>query len=211
MIDLKKLNEIDIKTLFKPDTFQGALNFEQLQNNLFKRKDILINIVLVLATLFGINAVIKNKNAESTLLKTEIEELEKKTDAIAEYEKQEKVKNNFMASVPKGFSGFTDVIDKVSVLADEAGVKIRSFDPAESQESDFFVTEKVGFLVSADNYNDMLSFVNKIETSEEGLRIDSWSNNEKRRVRQKINEIKKEEASEDYILRLSSIRLKNAK
>ena len=206
MIDLKQLNQIDIKTLINFDALQGGIDFNQLQNSLWRRKDVLINIALICLTIWGANAILKNKNTETTQLKTEIEELTKKTDAIVDYEKQEKIKNDFVTNAPKGFDGFTNIIDKVSVLANEANVQILSFDPDAAGKNDFFVLEKVGFLISADRYRNMLSFVKKVETAEESLRIDYWSNTEKSRGRQKTV---MGDGAKNYILHLSSITLKN--
>jgi len=205
MIDLKQLSQFDIKSLLKPETFQVDINFTQLQGILLKRKDILINIALVIVTLWGVNTILKNKTAETDRLKTEIEELAEKADAIIDYEKQKKINSAFDANTPKGFEGFTDLINKVSVLANSANVQILSFNPEEAERTDSFVREKVRFSIFAENYQNMLSFVQGIETAEEGLRIDYWSSLETGNDRGS----KKGEGSKNYMLSLSSIKLNN--
>ncbi len=172
MLDLKKLNDIDIKDI---ERSLKNIDMKTLQDDLIKRKDIVFDIILIFATFFGAQFLWTNTQRSISQIKQEISHLEEKNQTILILENNKQEINEFMNNFPQGFPSFTAVIDRVSVLADEANVTIASFKPKTPDENELFTIYQVEFSMTTPQYQDITKLIKKIEESEQNMRIDTWS------------------------------------
>lgn len=202
MFDLKKLNDIDIKDIQRS---LANIDTKTLQDDLMKRKDIVLNIVLILSTFFGAQFLWSNTQRSITQMKKQTAELEEKSQTILNLEEEKQRSTNFLDKFPQGFSGFTAVIDRVSILADQTNVTIISFVPKAPQETDLLTTHQVEFSVTTSSYTNMIQFIQNIESSQENMRVNSWTvSPEQQRAQDKQQKM-------IYKILISSIELKNEK
>ena len=116
---LKDLNNIDINDLKNIDWRRAK---EQLQS----RPDLIINVLLVVATL-AIVFVTYNKYASTKKAsKQEIAELRKKVAALKKSETAQKQNNDFLKDIPKAIAG-DQLIAALSEFAIRRDVQILSF------------------------------------------------------------------------------------
>lgn len=211
MIDLKKiiqnlqeidLNKIDLNVDLK------TIDMQSIQNNLLKRKDILINTVIILATLFVVNGIFSNQKKESRNIENQIKELEEKSIVIKTYEAREKKLNEFLEKSQKGYLGATAVINAVSEIAQSRDIKILSFVPDKLKTFDDYTEQTVKFIFSG-SFENALRFVHKIETYENNFRIDMWRKEDPTK-----NTFEPQEIDDDFIsweMIITSINLKQDK
>jgi hypothetical protein len=202
MFDLKKLNDIDIKDI---ERSLKNIDMKTLQDDLMKRKDIVLNIVFILVTFFGAQFLWNNTQQSLSQMKQQLTQLEEKNEIILMLEEENQKIKNFIENFPQGFPSFTAVIDRVSILADEANTTIISFSPRTPVENDLFATYQVEFSMTAPHYDNITQLLKKIEQSKENMRIDSWSASpEQQRGQEDFQKI-------IYKIIISSIQLNNDK
>ena len=164
---IKQLSSFDVKDLKNIDIKQAR---ELLQS----RPDIFINILLIGLTLFATIQIyswhanqLNKTNDEITLSKEKLDVVAQQKKIRGEYDQ---FVNIFPPSIP------TDqLINKLSELALKNKVQILSFSPAEAKGNNYFELTTVKFNISAEDYNDMLSFIQDIENSTYSIRVGKWS------------------------------------
>ena len=162
---ISELTTLDVK----------KVDFAQLQDSLLKRQDIVVNGLLIIASLFFMVQTFTGKQKEAEQLKTKITDLEKKIEVI---ELNTKATNNFKKffdELPKGMSEDA-IIDRLTDFAEKRNIRITSVSPAKSENKDIYARTTVNIIISAGSYKDLCLFLYDIENSlDSNLRIDKWS------------------------------------
>lgn len=162
--ELSKLTPDDIKNI----------DFSQLRENLSHRLDILINIVLIIATLiFSYNFIIKNKQ-KAKQHKVTITELNEKIKAVEELKDSQESLTKLFNDFPQSIES-DKLINMISNFAVSHRVQILSFSPAESWTNDYYELTSINLKILSENYDDIINFINEIESTSYALRIAAWN------------------------------------
>src|SRR2546430_488354 len=121
-MNLADLTKIDIKNI----------DIGRILKTLRARKDILVNVVVVFATIFVMVQIYSNKHSENQALEIKLDAQKKKSAPIADYNKAQKDLNAFLDALPKGIPEYS-IIDKLSDFAEKHNIQILSFSPAKSR------------------------------------------------------------------------------
>ncbi len=168
---INKLREINAKDLQYIVAWQVARVFRH-------RVDILINIILVFATVIVLVVVSQWYSKISKGLKWEISQMEEQGGVIKDFERLRGEYEGLMSQFPKVI--LTDsliLISKLSEMATFRHVHILSFSPMkeEGKEDEYIKVATVQINAGADNYQDLMLFMKDIEDSPFGLRVEQWS------------------------------------
>ncbi len=172
MADIKeiidKLQKIDIKDI------KAAIDMQAVQDTLLKRKDLVIDVFLIIVTLFVINFIFSSRQKTSQEMTLKIKNLEKKSVTIQVYENRTKKLDKLIDSAAKGFSSPTTIINAISEITQKLNIKISSFNPDKLENLDEYTKQTVKFNFSG-TFQNMLQLIYQIENYKRNLRIDSWS------------------------------------
>lgn len=164
---VSKLREINIKDLQNIDARQVAQLLQQ-------RVDVLLNIVLILATTIVLVLVSRGYGKKAQLLTWEAQQIQERLDAIKDSERLQGEYGTFMRSFPKVIlTG--QLINKLSEFAAYRHVQILSFSPIKEKSDEYIKVATVQINAAADTYENMILFMKDIEESPYALRVEQWS------------------------------------
>ncbi|GEM_PF-3256438 len=157
---ISDLSKIDIKDI----------DFNKLKDRLLDRKDLLIQIGLVVVFLIIISSLFKNSQVEVGKFKSQMADLQSKTSVVAEYNKTNEDASAFLKEAPPPLSE-DQIINFVTDLADKNNVKILTFSPAKVEDEEVLSTTMLQFSLETKEYKDMVHFIADIERSKNLLQI----------------------------------------
>lgn len=135
---------------------------------LLKRKDILVIIVLLFLTFIISKNVFQKKMNEANTIREAIREQEKVNGILVEMKAIEKKSNDLKNKFPQQETN--SLINKISELAQNAGVKITSIQPVldrderEAKEKNYI---EIPFTLSLEaTYHEIGKFLNRLETAD---------------------------------------------
>lgn len=166
-MNIPDLSKIDIQDLQK-------LDYMKLLQELKKRPDVLITVVLVLVTLILSVNIFMKKSQELQSLQQEISKLEAKDKVIAQYDTAKKELTDFLVNIPKTLLE-NDLINTVTDFAVARSVQIESYTPARKQSLAIYDLTSISLNVTAAEYKNIWLFVNDIEKSKYAIRVENWS------------------------------------
>ena len=178
---IQKLKNIDVSNL---DI--SKIDIKSIQESLARRKDILIDIIIIIVTVFAIRYILSMNTDRTNTLAQELTRLEEKQASAIALEKTQTDFDTFKKNIPEGFTTETEIIRTILDLAQGQGVKVVDYVPAASQDEEYFSVQNVSFIFES-SYAQMIKLVRLIEKNEKNLRITSWTNNAKESNRQNAN------------------------
>lgn len=196
MLTLKDLSEYDIKNV----------DVGKLIKDLMNRKDILVNIAVILVTLFLFKKVVGVQNKTIIQLKSQTANIKEKMDALADYEAIKKQADNYIDKLPQGIGRVDNIVEKVNELAVSRGIKILSFTPSGKNKDDFYEITRVKLSIEAPRYEDAAYFVSDIEKSDLNLRVENWSISLGQRRRRGRRSIQSGEETIGFSMEIASIK-----
>ncbi len=207
---LKKLQNIKIEDLskIKFDFDMSQINVQSIRETLDHRKDIFINSILVLTTLFGMHYYWKVSNDKMAAMKNEMAALEEKQKTAIMLEDAKKRLDALIKVTPQGFPTETEIIKGIINLAATHNVDVIFYTPTGSQKENYYTIQTINFTL-ASTYANMLSLMQALEKNKENLRINTWKNSagsaSQRNARNKT--IAQEEEAMGWEISVSSTRL----
>lgn len=154
------LSKIDVKDI----------DVVKLKNEILDHKEIAIQVVLGVISLFVIISLVNTSQAEIKKYKSQIAALMAKTGLIEEYKKVEQEIRDFLNKVPAHVSE-DKMVDLVTDLAGKNKVKILTFTQAKVDKKDTVETTAVTFSLTADSFINMVKFLVDIEKGKDFLQI----------------------------------------
>ncbi len=140
-----------------------------------KRRDILIIIVAVIATIFSVRHIFVIANGRRSTAQSELSELETKQKTALAFEAKQKEFNEFLQKVPNGFSTETEVIKAVVGIAENHGIRVLFYNPKEARSEENFEVQAVDFVFES-SFEQMVKTIKAIEKNSVNLQINSWKN-----------------------------------
>ena len=166
-MNLKDLNNIDIKDL-------RNIDWSYVKGQLQSRPDLLINILLMIATFTVLISSYSKYTEMKHSSKAETEELQERLAAIEKFEAAKTQHNDFLKTAPKSITG-DQLIQTLSEFAINRNVQILSFSPAQKKSNKLVSLTSVKVNVASTKYSDIILFVHDIEQSSYPIRIENWS------------------------------------
>lgn len=132
-------------------------------NNLLKRKNIIVNVVLIIfVSVVGlyIHSLLSRINKN---LKAEIILEKKKNDLMKKIAMAERNVSDYKGLLTQ--KEITLVINTITSIAQDSGVKIVSVRPDREQHYPIYAKTSIKLSLLADSYQDIINFINELETS----------------------------------------------
>ncbi len=159
--DLSKINIKDI-------------DLAKIQENLLQKPDLLIQLIITGISFFILIKVVAGGLLEEKKVQEKIQELGKKVARIKAHDDLQKEYSQFLADLPPGLPT-DDLMGRVTELAGEHSIQISNFSPPKEIKKKFHTLTILSLNVTANNYQDMVTFIRSIEESSENLRVDRWT------------------------------------
>lgn len=195
------LKNINIKDLQNVDACD-VVNF------LRQRLVVVVNAVLIFATIAVIATVAKSYGKKSQALALEIKQKEEKLEVAREADRLANEQAAFLAHFPVPITA-DQLINKLSEFAAARQVQILSFSPVKEKDDDYIRVAGVQLNVSSDTYRNVVLFMRDIEDSPYALVVGKWSGRmDERKVKEEGGEIRTQTVKADMVI--NSIRLKDA-
>ena len=172
---IEKLNNLDAKDLKNLDFSKlKDYNFHRLKDDLASKPNLLINMGLIVATIFCV--IIAASNYISTSQGVHVKEVEiaSRLDMIQQKTAAEQTLKTYLSTYPTAIPT-NQLIGKISEFAEEAHVNIISFSPVKLSESVFITQYTINLDIQGKTYQNIVDFVHIIETSPYTLRINKWT------------------------------------
>jgi len=164
---LQKLNSVKVEDIKNIDV-------SQLKDNVTKRPDILINIILVIVTLFVASHLHSNRGNENKRLKSEVEKAKKTLITVNQLTKTKEKFDKLIKNFPEPLTEEA-LIKLLSGFAVKHSIQVISFSPAEKKIYSHWETDSLNLKLSTDNYKNYLKFIKDIENDPHTIRVTSWS------------------------------------
>ncbi len=177
-MDLSHLAQIDFNDL-------KNLNWPQLIRNWVKRRDILINIVLVGATLLACTTIYTSKRQEAEKDSAQLAAMKKSQDSLKTLHAVKAELENFLNSA-RGEIPDDQLMRTLSDLSNKNKVSITAFSPLNKRNLNSYSITTVTLSVTADTFENLWSFINEIENSEYFLHVEKWVGQSTTRARVEI-------------------------
>ena len=168
-MNLYELSQLDIENLKNVD-------WNQARRELFRRKDSLIILLLLIATPVASFYTFSLKRQEAKKLKTAIALLEKKVQAMENLTTAKKEFENYASQFPEDVLD-DQLIGKLTDFAANHNIQILSFSPLQRRSEDYYDITSVSLNVLANNFSDLRAFFTEIEESAYPIRVDGWAMN----------------------------------
>lgn len=166
-MNLKDLNKIDIKDLQKID-------LNEVKERVQSRPDLLINIALIVVTVFVIFSSFNKYKDVARTSKLQITKLKKRVDALEQFENVKKELSDFVKESPDAIAG-DRFIQILSEIATRRNIQILSFSPTVRKSNKYIGLTSVEINIASENYADIILFVKDIEQSVHPIRINDLS------------------------------------
>ena len=163
-MNLSDLKELDLKNL----------DLDQIKDNLLERKDLLINIGLVVVTIVLCFLIFNKNRSAAVAMQAKFLNMQGKTDVIAKYQQSlDKVKG-FKEQFPAAMNE-NDIVELVTNSAVKNKVQILSYSPAQETNAGLYDRLTMQFIFTVTEYADMIQFIYDIEHMPNALRVESWN------------------------------------
>ena len=199
-MNIKDLNQLDIKNV----------DLNQVKDYIQKRPEILVNILLIAATIFVIIYMFTGQQKKANNLNYSTIQMKEKWEVVKSLKIIREENKKFVKDFPKTIPG-DRLIDKLSEFALLHNVQVVSFLPAKQKSNDILEYTTASLTVSSVEYSDIVSFIKDIEESPYALRIERWSGGQQLRHTNRRGSSPQEEPSKDIIVAqidIGSIKLK---
>lgn len=184
---MKQLNELiqKLKSIDLSNIDLSKIDTKSIQASLVRRKDILIDLILIVVTIFVVQSLLKTNESRTKTLNQELAQLEEKKKSVTAFEKTQTDFDALKKTIPIGFETETEIIRTVLNLAQAQGVKVLDYTPTASLADEYSSVQNVNFIFES-SYPQILKFMQSIEKNEENLFITSWASNAKEVYDKKI-------------------------
>lgn len=154
----------------------SSKNFDMARflQNLRSRRDAMLNLVIIVGTLFAMNLIFSNQKERAKNLSAQLFALDEKVKEIAALEETEREFQRFVKALPQGLTEPDVIIDKVNAFAIAYGIQIPTIGPATRENSDIFTKTSLHLTLQTSSYQNLGLFIKDIEKSEYNVRIDRW-------------------------------------
>lgn len=166
-MNLSDLSKIDIKNIDLKN-----IDINKLKDQLLDRKELLVQVVLVLVTFLMVLSIFNKSQAEVKRLNTQIAGLKAKENDIKSFTKSRDEIKAFSKNVPTPLLE-DQVIGFITDLADKHKIKILTISPAKVDNKESLSMTTLQFALVANEYKDMVRFITSIEHSKNLLQIKS--------------------------------------
>lgn len=175
---MKQLNELiqKLKNIDISNIDLSKIDAKSIQDSLIRRKDILIDLILIFVTVFAIQTLLKTSEGRVKTLSQELAQLEEKQRSATTFEKTKADFDALRKTIPAGFETETEIIRTVLNLAQAQGVKVLDYTPTASLADEYSSVQNVNFVFES-SYPQILTFIQSIEKNKENLFIISWTSN----------------------------------
>lgn len=164
---IEKLNNIKLDDL-------KALDYKSILKQYTKRIDILIDFVLIIATLIFCVKYFQARENEIKSATNEIPMLKEKIAMIEAYNKADLELQEFIRGIPPPISE-NDLTNFITDLATKYNVQISNFTPATIFSQELFDEMNISLSFSIDKYRDLWLFIHALENSQYPIRINYLS------------------------------------
>jgi Tfp pilus assembly protein PilO len=148
------------------------IDLQKTINNLFEaHKSLILNLAFILLSLFIANKLLKSQLKEIDALKAKKETEFKRSGVIITISSMEKKVAAYKILLPR--KDPSSLINTVTTVAKESGVKIESIRPVQEQKFDDYTKVPFSVLLLAPSYNSLGRFISKIENHQDFLMVDS--------------------------------------
>jgi len=179
---IEKLQNIDVKDLKDLKNLKN-IDVSQIKEKLQSRPDLLINLVLIITTLFAVFYTYKKNTTEAKMLKAEVGQLEQRMVVVEQGDRSQEEYDNFLTSFPESLPS-DQIINKLSEFAGIHNIQILSFSPANAREENFTEQTTVQLNISSESYVDIVRFIKAIEDSPFSIRVDKFTSTTRSNPRQ---------------------------
>ena len=171
---IKKLQSIDLNDLqnIKLDFDFSQFDFKSFRESLIRRKDILIDIILIVVTIFAVRYLFMFRSDKMHMTQSTLSQLEEKQKAAGALEKEEENLAAFKKNLPEGLATETEIIKTILGLAQAQSINVIDYTPADPQMTEYYSIQSVNFTLES-SYAEMITLVRLIEKYKKNLRIDS--------------------------------------
>jgi len=169
-MNIKDLSKIDVKDL-------KDIDFNALLKDLQGQPSLLVNILLIIITLFVIIQIIVGYKTKVRIIRREVPALEEKKQVVQEAQKIKRDYKAFWDKVPSTISK-DEFIELISDLAIDNNIQIISLSPVDKRGDEYkeiLTTSLTILATSKNNYEDLLSFIKALENTLYAIRIDKWT------------------------------------
>ncbi|VAX37062.1 hypothetical protein MNBD_UNCLBAC01-457, partial [hydrothermal vent metagenome] len=157
-IDIKDFKNVDIERV--KEVFQ-------------ERKDIAINVGILLVTVFMILYIWGGYRSKVKDLNRQKVEFGKKIEVYNDFQAAQKNNTIFIKKFSKGLSR-DQLVNNVSDLSIQYGVQISSFSPAKEKKDEFSKIAILDIEVSSEDYASMVQFIHAIEQAQPRMKVQEW-------------------------------------
>jgi len=137
----------------------------------FKYKNTVINIAIIILALVIASNIYKKQVNDLDSLKQKKEEEIKKCGVLENISNLEKKINSYKNTIPAKDANL--VINAISNIARDSGVKILSIKPVAEQRQPDYINIPFDLTVSAANYHIIGELINRLETYQDIYKVDS--------------------------------------
>ncbi len=159
--------------------------------SLMKRKDIALDIVIILITIFAARYLLFYSQTKTTSLNTALAQLEEKQKVVRTLEVENEKFDALASKIPPGLTTETEIIKNVLTLAEAKGVNVIDYAPAKPETTDYFITQSVEFTFES-TYDQMMSLLSSIEQYDKNLHLQSFAKGMERGYSQNMPNTKEE-------------------
>lgn len=165
MLTLNDLKNYDLKNI----------DVAKLLGSLQQRKDILVSLAVIIATLFIINGIYTTQKGKVTTFVSRLAGSQEKQNAIQDYKQALEELNRFTRTLPEGPSDAEGILNTINELDGTRNIQISSLLPTQQENTELFKKMGMRLNCSTSSYTDLTQFISDIERSAYNLRIDQWS------------------------------------
>ncbi len=203
-MNIKDLSKIDVKDL-------KDIDFNALLKDLQGRPTLLVNILLIIITLFVIIQIIVGYKTKVRIIHKEIPTLEEKKQVIQEAQKIKKNYKTFWDKLPPTISKdkFIELISDLAIANNIQIISLSPVDKRDDENKEILTTSLTILATSKNNYDDLLSFIKALENTLYAIRIDEWTVKTGGHVFHRFSAKKQDSSSIKSRLKITAINLKH--
>jgi len=195
-IDLKQLSQINL----------NKIDSKQISNYLTEHKEVAINAGIVFVAFILASNVLSGHKKQGKVLQAEILKMQDKTNVIKKNDNVLSEIKTFMNSFPQSITK-DELVDYVVSYALDNNVQIISFSPATNISDTLYEKVVIEVSLSAENYDDMVSFLHTLEIAPEPWRVESFTSSLQSAFVDKNSGIKDEKERIAFKITLATVQL----
>ncbi|MDP2938956.1 MAG: type 4a pilus biogenesis protein PilO [Candidatus Omnitrophota bacterium] len=154
------------------------MNFDlnEIQNfdlsKLLQKKDLLINLLILVLALFIARGIYKAQTAQIASLKMQLNEQQQVNRLSSELETLEQELKHLQIGISTGMISTVNVMDKITELTKKRNISISSINPRSQADKGFYWQHSFEIVLEA-NYNQTGGFLSDIENSKDLFKVDA--------------------------------------